>query len=120
MEQGNESKSGPGVHAKVEAKSGEVGSSKGSLFSWGSVGVGVLSAISGIVGSPFGIWFTAALAVLGLIGFFIGKAAYDNWSYENDKKQAGAKAGIDAATGQAKLNENRDQVDDFLGRDHRS
>lgn len=79
-----------------------------------------LSALVGILGTPYGIYVAAAVAVLGALGFFLGKSAFDDWKFKNLEKQAGAKAGTEASDNSTKVNENRDEIDDFLGRERRS
>ena len=79
-----------------------------------------MSAVAGILGTPYGIYVGAALALLGLVGFFAGRGMLKDWQFKNSEKQAGSKAGSEASVGSGRVNQNRDAVDDFLGRDRRS
>lgn len=82
--------------------------------------MGGLSALAGILGTPYGIYVAGAVGLVAAVGFFFAKSAFKDWKFKNDETRAGAKAGSEASTGQEKLNKNRDQVDDFFGRDRRS
>lgn len=89
-------------------------------FDWSKLGVAGLSAVAGIVATPAGPWIALGVFVIALVGFFFLRSWWKNTQFQNNKAQAGSKAGQDASDGQKKDNDNRDQVDVFLGRDSRS
>ena len=76
--------------------------------------------MAGILGTPYGIYVGGALAILGIIGFFLGRGMLKNWQFSSSERQAGSKAGSEASVDSSRVNQNRDAVDDFLGRDRRS
>lgn len=93
---------------------------KDAALNWSKIGVGAMSALAGILGTPYGIYVAAAILALGAVGLLVAKSMFKDWQFENLKKQAGSKTGSEAASNQHDINNNRDAVDDFLGREHRS
>lgn len=91
-----------------------------SAFNWGSLVVSAASALSGILATPYGIYIAAGLAlVVGIFGIFVHGWIKD-YIFKKQEADAGGKTGGDAADGQKKENDNRDNVDDFFGRKDRS
>lgn len=91
-----------------------------SIFDWGTIAVGGVSAVAGILGTPYGVYVGGGIAILVAIAAFMAKQAFNDWKYKSDLARAGAEAGSEASSSQEKINRNRDRVDDFFGRDRRS
>jgi hypothetical protein len=89
-------------------------------YDWTKLATAAATAIAGLLGTSYGIWVALGAAVVALIGFLLLRVWWKNYQFESAKTRAGEKAGQEASDDQQKLNNNRDAVDDFLGRDHRS
>jgi cobalamin biosynthesis protein CobD/CbiB len=105
---------------QAQEAEGEGKSPEEKAIGWGKIATGALTAIAGIAGSVYGPWVALAALVLGIVGFFVLKKAMKDWTFDNNKKKAGDVTGGNASEDQKKVDENRDAVDDFLGRDPRS
>lgn len=90
------------------------------VFAWTKLLVGGGTVLVGLLGSQYGIWIALALVIIMIIAFFYFKAMYNNWKFEQAKTKAGSKVGSEASDNQGRLNDNRDKIDDFLGREKRS
>jgi uncharacterized membrane protein len=81
---------------------------------------GVLTAVAAIGGSTYGIIIAAVLALIVLvIGFFVIKF-FKNREFEQNKSLAAETIAKKAVEDNKQIIDNRDKVDDFLGRPKRS
>ena len=91
-----------------------------SAFNWGSLAVSAASAISGILATPYGIYIAAGLAVVVAIAGIFLHGMIKDYLFKKAKADAGGKTGGDAADGQKKENDNRDDVDNWICRKDRT
>jgi hypothetical protein len=90
------------------------------VFDWSKLIVAAGTALTGLLGTPYGIYVALGLAVVAFIAFFLLRGSIKNYLFQASKAQAGSKVGEEASQDQGKLDDNRNAVDDFLGRDRRS
>jgi hypothetical protein len=89
-------------------------------FDWSKIAVALASALAGILGTPYGIYVALGVAVLGGILAFFLRGMIKDYIFKKQEADAGGKVGGDASDGQKKEDDNRDDVDGWLGRDKRT